>query len=202
MAKETNPKNAALESDVLKAAGNAAPPVNQQGIKDQAQAIGDQANQAGAQTIPGITETMAGEPAPGIQLPGSNLPPVTNAAMEGAVPLTFGNPAPGNQPDPEYVEFLEWKKKKADADQAAANQANKTTPFENPDREIKRLNTEKLHEERVKMYGDGYVVARRLNVEQVFTRTAWNLLGGRNNQEGYREVVAAPPEVAHLNKAQ
>lgn len=216
MAKETNPKNTALESDILKAAGNAAPPVNQQAIKDQAQAIGDQANQ-----VPGKTETMAGEPAPGVQLPGSDLPPVTSTQAAGAV-------------DPEYAEFLAWKKKKEDSQQALAQ-----TPADLPGQpvvdeyEAKRRTAEEaarkayndvmdgqaqtgtavvdqskgteagtLHEQRVKAYGEGYVVANRKGVEQVFTRQTWKLLGGRGNQDGYTEVVATPPEIANLKKAQ
>jgi hypothetical protein len=46
------------------------------------------------------------------------------------------------------------------------------------------------------------VVAQRQGVVQVFTKTTWNLLGGRKNTDGYTEVVAAPPEVANLKKPQ
>lgn len=215
MAKETNPKNTALESDVLKAAGNAAGPVNQQAIKDQATA--DQ-----GQAIPGKMETMAGEPGPGVQLPGSDLPPVTSTQPAGAV-------------DPQYAEFLAWKKQQEDnqhaiaqasanlqsgqplvdvyaAKRQAAEEAarkvyndimdSQTQPGAAVVDQLKNADATSLHEQRLKMYGDGYVVAKRLNVEQVFTRTAWNLLGGRSNKEGYREVVSAPPEVANMNKAQ
>lgn len=219
--KQTNPKNTELESDVLKAAGNAAPPVNQQAIKDQAQAIGDQANKA--ETIQGKTETMQGEPGPGIQLPGTegNAAPVSTTHTAGAV-------------DPLYTEFLAWKKQQEDNAQAlntapagtvtkqpsdydakrqAAEEAARkayndvmdapqTTPHPDPDGEIKSLNANKVHEERVRLYGEGYVVAQRKGVTQVFTRTTWNLLGGRNNSDGYTEVVATPPEIANLKKHQ
>lgn len=214
MAKETNPKNTALENDVLKAAGNAAPPINQQAIKDQAQAIGDQANQ-------GKTETIAHEPAPGVQLPGSDLPPVTSAQTAGAI-------------DPQYAEFLAWKKQQADNQHALA-QAFADLPGQPvvDEYEEKRRTAEEaarkayndvmdgqaqtsaavvdqskgpeagtLHEQRIKAYGEGYVVANRKGVEQVFTRQAWKLLGGRGNQDGYTEVVATPPEIANLKKAQ
>jgi hypothetical protein len=213
MAKETNPKNTALESDVLKAAGNAAGPVNQQAIKDQATA--DQ-----GQAIPGKTETMAGDPGPEVQLPGSDLPPVVSTQAAGAV-------------DPQYAEFLAWKKQQADSQHALAQasadlETKQATDYDarkqaaeeaarkayndimdsqaQPGAAIvdqsKNADATSLHEQRLKMYGEGYVVARRLNVEQVFTRTAWNLLGGRSNKEGYREVVSAPPEVANMSKAQ
>jgi hypothetical protein len=211
MAKSTNPKNTELESDVLKAAGTGTPPpVDQQAIKDQAQTIGDQANKAqdtAPQTIPGIPGNMQGQLAEGVQMPGSNLPPVAkdlpadSTTAEAAGFLIAGK-------DPEYLEFLEWKKNKAEADKAAADlqakfpPTEKTTPFEDPDAEIKRINAQKQHEERVKVYGEGYVVAQRQGVVQVFTKTTWNLLGGRKNTDGYTEVVAAPPEVANLKKPQ
>jgi hypothetical protein len=228
MAKTTNPKDAALESDVLIAAGSAPAPVNQQDVKDKAQEIGDQANKASGETVEGIPANMTGQPAQGTQLPGSGLPPVASTRAAGTPP-SFGNPAPGNAADPEYLEFLEWKKKKWVADQLegdrlsaeyqeqerkekAATEAAKraydevmksqTTPHPDPDGEIKSLNANKLHEDRVKMYGEGYVVAQRQGVTQVFTRQTWKLLGGRNNSDGYTEVVATPPEIANLKKNQ
>lgn len=221
MAKTTNPKDAALESDVLKAAGNAPAPVNQQDVKDQAQAIADQANKAGAETVQGIPANMTGQPAQGTQLQGSGLPPVASTQAAGAV-------------DPEYAEFLAWKKKKEDSQQALA-QASADLPGQPvvDEYEAKRRTAEEaarkayndvmdgqaqagdavvdqsentdataLHKERLRLYGDGYVVARRQGVEQVFTRQTWKLLGGRNNKDGYTEVVATPPEIANLKKAQ
>jgi hypothetical protein len=205
MAKETNPKNTSLENDVLKAAGNAAGPVNRPAINDQAQAIGDQG------------KTMLGEQTPVVQLAGNDQPPVTSTQ------------AAGNAIDPQYAEFLAWKKKQEDiqhdlAQASAQMEATQVTDYgakreaaEEAARKAynaimdgqtgaavveKGTDAKSLHEQRVNMFGEGYVVARRLNVEQVFTKTAWNLLGGRNNKEGYREVVSAPPEVAHMNKAQ
>lgn len=221
--KSTNPKNADLEAEVLKAAGNAPAPVDQQAVKEQ------------AQEIAGKAETMQGQPGEGIQMPGSNLPPVaSNTAAAGAVPGNFGNPAPGATADPEYLEFLEWKKQQAakseglaqasadlgaqplpkapEVTQAVMQQAeeaamkayheviNKQTAASAPVTDQSSAAT--LHKERLRVYGEGYVVANRQGVEQVFTRQTWKLLGGRNNKDGYKEVVNTPPEVANLQKAQ
>jgi hypothetical protein len=169
-----NPKNAELEAEVLKAGGVA--PVDQQDVKDQ------------AQEIAGKAETMQGQPGEGIQMPGSGIPPAATHTAVGPLPVNA-------TADPEYLQFLEWKKQQAgkvEAQQFATAGnfvANKPTPAA-------------LHAERLRVYGEGYVVANRQGVEQVFTRQTWKLLGGRNNTDGYREVVSTPPEVTNLNKAQ
>jgi hypothetical protein len=120
MAKETNPKNTALESDVLKAAGNTAPPTAEEAARKAYNDVMDGQAQTGAAVVDQSKGTEAGT----------------------------------------------------------------------------------LHEQRVKAYGEGYVVANRKGVEQVFTRQTWKLLGGRGNQDGYTEVVATPPEIANLKKTQ
>lgn len=223
MAKETLPKNTALESDVLKAAGTGTPPpVNQQAIKDQAQAIGDQANKA-AETVQGKAETMQGEPGQGVQLPSGNIPPVTSTQTAGAVvdPKEYAAFTAWKQQQEANVQALnpspagtvtkqpsDYEAKRQAAEEAARKAYNdvmdapQTTPHPDPDGEIKSLNADKLHEERVKLYGEGYVVAQRKGVTQVFTRTTWKLLGGRNNSDGYTEVVATPPEIANFKKNQ
>lgn len=209
MAKETPPKNTALESDILKAAGTAGPALDQQQIKDQAQAITNEANKA--QDIPGKTETMQGEPGQGVQLLGSNMPPVATS--------TAGIPG---EVDPDYLEYLEFKKKKWVAEQMAADR--KSTEYQEQQKReaeaeeaarkayeavmkgqadkgmLVETDATKVHNERLRLYGQGYVIAKRLGVEQIFTRQTWQLLGGRNNQDGYTEVVATPPEIANLKK--
>lgn len=214
MAKETPAKNTALEADVLKAAEGA---VDQKAVKDKA------TDTAGPETVQGKTETMQGQPGPGIQMPGSDLPAAT-----GTVPGNFGNPGPGAQADAEYLEFLEWKRKKDEgtlqsttqerepvvddyqAKERAAQEAARKAYNAIMDGQAltgapvvdtsKTTDATSLHEQRLKMYGPGYVVAKRQGVEQVFTQQTWRLLGGRNNKDGYTEVVAAPPEVQALNK--
>jgi hypothetical protein len=202
MAKETSPKNTALENDILKAAGNTAAPVNQQAVKDQAQAIADQANKASGETIAGKVETMPGQPGPGTQVGESNLPPVKTDA----------------EVDEDYEEYKRWKAKKL-ADQAlegdrlsaeyqeqekkeaAAELAAKKAYEAVMQGQAQETDAQALHNERVRMYGEGYTVATRKGVTQIFTRQTWKLLGGRNNQDGYTEVVETPPEIANLKKA-
>lgn len=219
--KSTNPKNTELENEILKAAGTGTPPpLDQQGIKDQAAAISDQANKTAGETIPGKTETMQGQPGEAVQMAGSNLPPVASTQ-------TLAN-------DPQYAEFLAWKvKQAAGGGLPATNQPGQplaATPqlsdFEKrkqeaeaaalkvyhdilngtggqPTAQATNTNTaDVLHAERLRVYGPGYVVARRAGIEQVFTQQTWKLLGGRNNKDGYTEVVATPPEVQNLKKAQ
>lgn len=221
MAKETNPKNTALEADVLKAAEGA---VDQKAVQEKATEIAGKAPEG--ETVQGKNETMHGEPGHGTQLPGSNMPPVTNAGT----PATFGNPALGNQADPEYLEFLEWKNKKAAADQSEATNLQAQTQVSDYDArrqaaeeaarkvynqvmdgqatanatldQSKNTDAASLHQERLKTYGPGYVVAKRQGIEQVFTAQTWKMLGGRSNKDGYVEVVAMPPEVANMKKAQ
>src|SRR4051812_2262650 len=117
MAKAANSapaKDKGLEADILNEGAKAATPVNQQAVKDAAQNLGDgkpagPINEAG-QPVIGSQETMAGTPGPGVQLPGSNLPPVNDAAK-------------ANQAMAE-----EWGDKERDAAIAAAN-AGKVAPM-------------------------------------------------------------------------
>src|SRR5690349_10231882 len=108
-AKEAPAQNKALEADILnegaKAAG--ATPVNQQDVKEAAQNLGNAPvtgpiNEAGQPMI-GHQDTVAGTPGPGVQMPGSNLPPVNQSAK-------------ANQAMAE-----EWGDKERDAAIAAAN---------------------------------------------------------------------------------
>jgi len=211
MAKETNPKNTALEADVLKAAEGA---VDQKAVKDKATEIAGKAPEG--ETVPGKTETVQGEPAAGTQFPGSNLPPVANQAQ-----------APAGSVPADYAEYLKWKANQEMANQAPAlQQAPAVSEYEAREREAqeaarkaykavmegqkeaanasldqsKNTDAASLHAIRLGLYGPGYVVAKRQGIEQVFTAQTWKLLGGRNNKDGYTEVVAAPPEVQALKQ--
>lgn len=220
MAKETNPKNAALEADILKAAEGA---VDQKAVKDKATEIAGKAPEA--ETVQGKTETMQGTPGPGVQLPGSDLPAGTQTTGQTGTPATQldsivpadyneylqwkamkeaqANTQPSGQPAPVISEYEAKRQAAEEAARKAYNaimdsqgQANATLD------QSKNTDAASLHEQRLRMYGPGYVVAKRQGVEQVFTQQTWKLLGGRSNKDGYVEVVATPPEVANMKKAQ
>lgn len=57
---------------------------------------------------------------------------------------------------------------------------------------------QKINEDRLKMYGEGYVVAKNGDLEQIFTRQSWSALAG--NRQGWEEIVETPQEVKSLKK--
>lgn len=66
------------------------------------------------------------------------------------------------------------------------------------EQQLNDLESLSLHEQRVKQYGENYVLAKNGERETIFTRTAWNNLGG--TKDGWKEEVPTPPEVLALNK--
>lgn len=223
MAKQTAPQNKALEADVLKAAGTQASTtaaegtgenkVNQDTVKSEATKLTEQAQgEAKAQEVKGTEENTTGPVARGEQLPGSNLPPVNevqgkagddwnddakdaNIKAENAARVAPQPNAPFNIP--QYLQtnpvqnqeeidaiatFLEgYRNKSSQAETAKLAQADD-------------------HAALVKKYGEGYVKAKKGNQEQVFTAITWQRMNGNSNQDGWRQVVNTPPEVAALKK--
>lgn len=59
---------------------------------------------------------------------------------------------------------------------------------------------EKLHASRLKVYGQGYLVVKKGNQQQIFSAIAWKNLGADKN--GWQIVVTTPPEVKELQSKQ
>lgn len=219
MAKQTAPKDKALEADILKAAGTQASTtaaegtgedkVNQEAVKTEATKLTEQAQQGATGEIKGTEEKTTGPVAQGEQLSGSNLPPVAGkqdkedddldadarikAENAGRVapnpnaPFTIpqylhDHPVQNQEEIDAIATFLEgYRKKDSQADTAKLAQADD-------------------HASLVKKYGEGYVKAKKGTLEQVFTALTWQRMNGNNNQDGWRQVVQTPPEVAALQK--
>ncbi len=209
MGKSINPKDSELAAGIINEGAKAAqPPVNQEAVKQQAQDIGNHANQGNA--IPPQQGELQGQPGPATQLPGSDLPPVqagTGASAQTlanelerqhnqnfTVPQYLNENPPLNQAEMDAISGFLQKFRK---DQEAAKQAL----LPDPEADAKKEGANKLHTERVKKYGQGYIVAKRAQVETIFTRRAWDNLGGAQNKDGWKQVVEMPPEIAHLKKS-
>ena len=220
MAKATNtaPKDKGLEADILNEAakaggtqtaaeGTGENKVNQEAVKDEAAKLGEQAQGQPGTDIPGTEEKTTGPVAQGEQLPGSNLEAAKAAdqltddekadaikaentarvAPHPNAPFTIpdylqANPVQNQEEIDAIATFLEgYRKKDSQAETAKLAQADD-------------------HESLVKKYGQGYVKAKKGNQEQVFTAITWQRMGANNNQDGWRQIVATPPEVQNLKK--
>jgi len=57
---------------------------------------------------------------------------------------------------------------------------------------------QRLHELNVRNHGEGYITAKNGEMQTIFSRKTWDLLGV--NKNGWKQVIAVPDEVAALNK--
>lgn len=132
---------------------------------------------------------------------------VSQATNEGDMEPKSTQPTPGNpipvkeMKAPVQKITLEIEKGEADefklfqAQRKAAKEAqtaNDAKPKEDP--KVTR------HNNLVKQYGEGYIVATKegTNQQQIFTRQSWEILGANANIEKWRQVVKTPPEVAAM----
>lgn len=90
---------------------------------------------------------------------------------------------PENVTDQEWLEFQQFR-----------NAVN-NLPTKKDD--VKAAPSEaELHLQRVKQYGEGYVLAKKGNFETVFTQMTWQRLP--TNKDGWQQIVSTPPEVAAM----
>lgn len=69
---------------------------------------------------------------------------------------------------------------------------------EKPEETVAATSAESLHTQRLKKYGQGYLVCKRGSHQTVFSAIAWKNLG--KDKAGWEIIVNEPPEVKALKK--
>jgi hypothetical protein len=203
--KSATPENKALEQDILKEAAKAGGQVNQGAVKEQAQ----QLNQGeGSHNPPqGTQQAQATNTEPVTQKDTPYLKTDVDANAQKSAPQ-FGSqsgtfelegypdePPATNEEMQAFLNetFVNWRRGRRE------KQQHETAVVKG------QLPADDLHAERVKRFGEGYVIAQKkgankTNDQQIFTAVAWQRLGGNDNPDGWRQIVEVPKEVKDLKK--